>query len=142
MADKNPERDLEKLADWFTRLKPRLVKEVREELRTQAEITMTESKREIPVDTGYAQSTAVVGSVISENGELSVRFGYSMETAESLGGTPYIVPLHERVNVNHVNGKAHFLRDPVMASEKRLNAAMNKAFARAMAKSRPVKGGS
>ena len=86
---------------------------------------MAESKAEIPIDTGAAQSTAYVNEPKVGNGFVSVTMGYAGEghdTLNTLTGimvSQYIIMLHETKGTNigggyyHPYGKWKFLEEPL-----------------------------
>jgi hypothetical protein len=92
--------------------------EFAEALYGEAENIMTESKREIPVDTGTARDSGFVEEPKFEEGKVSVSLGYggaaskiNPKTGEPSGA--YIIPLHERQATHHGGQKWKFLEDPM-----------------------------
>jgi hypothetical protein len=66
----------------------------------EANMVMNDSKKQVPVDTGYLRNTGYVNRpYITSNGAVSVEFGYWAE---------YATPVHELPN-QHVQGNWHFL---------------------------------
>jgi hypothetical protein len=76
---------------------------------------MEVSKSQVPSETGALLSTAFVES---ESGFMngSTSFGYSGQAVNSKTGeavSDYMVAVHERLDLEHPNGKAKFLEDPI-----------------------------
>ena len=67
---------------------------------------MTESKKEVPVDTGVLRSTGHVELPTRVGGEILVVVGYGGPAA------PYARRQHEDLSFHHPVGKARYLADP------------------------------
>ena len=89
---------------------------------TNAEFLMTESKKEVPVDTGTARSSGFVDEPKITSSSISVTLGYGGPASKvnPKGGTAadYIEILHEDTQAHHTTGKAKFLEDPVRRNAK------------------------
>lgn len=87
-------------------------------LEDEAKIIMENSWRQIPVWTGAAMSTGFVRPGVDSNGDPMISIGYDGTEADNpVTGRPvadYLLPLHERLDVHHINGKAKFLEDPLL----------------------------
>ncbi len=78
-----------------------------EALYAEAELIMTESKRECPVDTGALRDTGHVEQPEISGDQVTVQMGYGGPAA------PYAVYVHENLTAQHPVGKAKYLEDPV-----------------------------
>lgn len=100
-------------------------------LYQEAELIMTDSKLQIPVDTGAARSSGFVNPPEISLGGISVTLGYGGVAAQTNPKTgvltsTYLEPLHEDMSATHTVGKAKFLEDPVKAHAKTLEANLTK----------------
>ena len=84
---------------------------MKQALYLEAEYLMTESKQQVPHDTGTLQASGtVLAPVETPGGGISVELGYG-GLAES-----YAVEQHENLNISHPKGrKAKYLSDPYEA---------------------------
>lgn len=87
-------------------------------LYTEAELLMTKSKEEIPVDTGSAKNSAYVEEPKISTNRVSIEFGYGgvatkINPKSGKPTTAYLIKIHEDMDINHPVGKAKFLEDPV-----------------------------
>jgi hypothetical protein len=96
----------------------RFPRETAAALKKEAEITMTESKLEVPVDTGSLRNSGFVQAPKMFNNNISVKLGYggvatkvNPKTGELT--TQYAIQVHEDLSVRHRVGKAKFLEDPI-----------------------------
>lgn len=94
-------------------------------LYQEAELIMTDSKKEIPVDTGAARDSGFVEEPVKSLLGAKVSLGYggvatkiNMETGEPT--SVYLTYLHEDLKAKHLVGKAKFLEDPAKAHAKEL----------------------
>lgn len=100
-------------------------------LRAEAENIMTESKRQVPVDTGALRSTGHVEQPTRGGSRLSVILAYGGPAGAGGAVTPgyskktkrvaedpvgYAVYVHEDLEAHHTVGKAKYLEDPVKAA--------------------------
>lgn len=87
-------------------------------LEGEAKIIMDNSLQQIPVMSGAAKSTGFIHPGVDSNGDPTVSIGYDGSTATNpdtgQSVADYLLPLHERLDVQHENGKAKFLEDPLM----------------------------
>lgn len=76
-------------------------------LYREANAIITESKKEVPVDTGVLRASGVVFMPSFSDTGVVVELGY--------GGAAkaYALVQHERTDYNHRVGKAHYLSDPM-----------------------------
>ena len=90
---------------------------------THAEFLMTESKKEVPVDTGTARSSGFVEEPRISSSSVSVKLGYggpaSKQNPKGGEAADYIERLHEDTEARHTVGKAKFLEDPVRRNAKK-----------------------
>lgn len=73
----------------------------------EGQAILSESKKQVPVDTGRLRQSANV-SRPKPTGDPVAILSY---------GTDYALAVHERLEVNHPTGKAKFLEDPVNAAK-------------------------
>lgn len=78
----------------------------KEALNDEANLILGESLQEVPVDKGNLRAS---GYVDPDKEKEAVYIGYSAD---------YALPVHERLEVKHVNGKAKFLTDPLEKTSK------------------------
>jgi len=104
---KELQRALEKLGK-------RALSEAGKALYAEAELIMTESKEQCPVDTGTLRGTGHVEQPKAEGRQVWVEMGYGGPAA------PYAVYVHERTELRHKVGKAKYLEDPVKAAAPKL----------------------
>lgn len=96
-GDEEVMRNLIKYADIYT-------KETREALKQEADLIMSESKKECPIDTGRLRSSAYVQA--QNSGDVVVEMGYS--------DVDYAIYVHEDLTkYHHYPTKAKFLEDPL-----------------------------
>lgn len=91
-------------------------------LYTESELVMTQSKEQIPVDTGAAKNSAHVDAPKIGANEVTIEFGYGgtatkVNPKSGKPTTTYLIKIHEDMDVRHKVGKAKFLEDPVKAWE-------------------------
>jgi len=87
-------------------------------LKKEAELTMTESKREVPVDTGSLRNSGFVEAPKISLNNISVKMGYggvATKVNPKTGQltTVYAITVHEDMETRHRVGKAKFLEDPI-----------------------------
>jgi hypothetical protein len=120
----------------FIRLYPR---EVAGGLKEEGELTMTESKKECPVDTGALRSSGHVEAPIISGEKISVKLGYGgiatkINPKSGLPTTSYAIKVHEELGVHHKVGKAKYLEDPIkrrrMMIWQNINASVTRALRR------------
>ena len=106
-----------KRLQWFISNFPT---EVAGELYTEAELTMTESKRECPVDTGALRSSGFVEHPVITTNNISCKLGYggvaakiNPKTNESTDN--YAITVHEHIGGHWITPgtKEKFLEDPI-----------------------------
>lgn len=73
-------------------------------LYQEAELVMTASKEQVPVDTGRLRNTGYVELPKIDSDKISVEMGYN---------TVYARRQHEELNYLHTVGKAKYLEDPL-----------------------------
>lgn len=83
-----------------------------------AHTVMEASKAQVPRGTGTLAESGYVGSPIVSPGMVVVPMGYGgpndqVNPVSGLAASTYAVPVHERVEVPHGQGKAKFLEDPL-----------------------------
>ena len=85
-------------------------------LYQEAELVMTTSKDQVPVDTGTLKNSGFVNDPDVNGGEIAVVLGY--------GGaaSAYALKQHEDLTLRHDDGNAKFLERPVLAAGKGLAA--------------------
>ena len=85
-------------------------------LYQEAELVMTASKDQVPVDTGTLKNSGFVNDPDVNGGEIAVVLGY--------GGaaSAYALKQHEDLTLRHDDGNAKFLERPVLAAGKGLAA--------------------
>jgi len=111
---KELQRALEKLGD-------RAQAELGKALYAEAELIMTESKKQCPVDTGTLRSTGYVKQSEEKGDLVEVEMGYGGPAA------PYAVWVHELTELHHnPPTKAKYLEDPVKAATPKLPGALAK----------------
>ena len=106
-------------------------KEFAAALYQEGELLMTDSKKEIPVDTGAARDSGFVEEPIIKGSDISVTVGYggvaakiNPKTGEST--STYLEPLHERMGLHHPVGKPKFLEDPAKARAPKIESNITK----------------
>jgi len=117
--------------------------EVAAALKTEAELTMTESKKEVPVDTGALRDSGFVDEPKISGGDISVRLGYggvATKVNEKTGEitTTYAVIVHEDMKAHHVVGKAKFLEDPIKRRREKILTNINLRVKRALERSKQI----
>lgn len=122
-GDKEFLRKLRSLGDQATTL-------VKAALLQEAEAIMTESKQQVPVDTGVLRSTGHVTPPESSRGHVVVTLGYGGPAA------PYAIVQHERLDFAHKVGAAKFLERPMLEAvngmEQRLGRAIRAGIENAL----------
>jgi len=103
-------------------------------LRQQGEAIMSESRNQVPEDTG---TLAEAGFVTTDNSgeEESVRIGYdgtaiNPKTGQSV--SEYIMAVHERLDVYHPKGNAKFFEQPVLQYSPRFEPMLADMLAKAL----------
>jgi len=99
--------------------------EVKAALKQEAEIIMTQSKREVPVDTGALKNSGFVSEPTQSGQNISIKLGYggtSTKVNPKTGEvtTVYAIYVHENTAWHHRVGKAKFLEDPIMRAREKL----------------------
>ena len=94
---------------------------------------MEESQEEVPVDTGTLRDSNFISQPQREGNQVRVTFGYGGEndlTNPKTGqqASEYMLAVHERLDLNHVVGKAKFLEDPVNRARPNLEAEFGEAL--------------
>ncbi len=112
------------LQEALAKLGDRMMAEAGKALYAEAELIMTESKEQCPVDTGALRGTGHVEDPQASGGQVTVQMGYGGPAA------PYAVYVHERLDVRHRVGKAKFLEDPVKAAAPKLPARLTRRLKR------------
>lgn len=106
----------------------RLIKQANIFIKQEAELIMTDSKEQCPVDTGALRSSGYVdGDVTVTGSNVSIKLGYGGVATQvnSKTGEPttsYALQVHENLESHHPVGKAKFLEDPFNAHQKDLSA--------------------
>ena len=118
---------IRKRLDYFC---TRFPNQVAAALKQEAELTMTESKGEVPVDTGSLRNSGFVDEPKIDGNQISVKIGYggvatkvNPKTGEVT--TTYAVIVHEDTTMNHTVGNAKFLENPIKRRRERLMANIN-----------------
>lgn len=117
--------------------------EVAAALKTEAELTMTESKREVPVDTGALRDSGFVDEPKISANNISVKLGYGgvatkVNPKSGEITTTYAVIVHENMKAHHVVGKAKFLEDPIKRRRKNILNNINLRVKRALERSSQI----
>ena len=95
------ERSLAKLADVDAPMATAL--------ESEAQAVFRESQKQVPVDTGLLKASGYVTTPRQTGDTIEVEVGYT---------TPYVVFVHERLDLRHAGEtKAKFLEDPMRAAE-------------------------
>ncbi len=81
--------------------------EVKQALKIEAELMMTDCKKETPVDTGRLRESGFVEEPVNVNGDITVTLGFG-GAAKS-----YATYVHENLEATHIVGNAKFLENPV-----------------------------
>lgn len=111
-------RALAELGEWA-------LAEAGKALYAEAELIMTESKKQCPVDTGTLRGTGHVEQPEESGDRVTVQMGYGGPAA------PYAIWVHERLDLRHnPPTKAKFLEDPVKAATPKLPARLAKRLKR------------
>lgn len=116
----------EKLRRALAELGERALFEAGKALYAEAELIMTESKKQCPVDTGTLRSTGYVEEPEHSGDQATVQMGYGGPAA------PYAVVQHERLDFKHKVGKAKYLEDPVKAAAPKLPRALAERLRRVL----------
>jgi hypothetical protein len=98
--------------------------EAAEALEREANLTMKESKKEVPVDTSALKNSAYVGKPRKNGNIVSIKFGYggvAVQVNHKSGKltSVYAMIVHEDLTKTHKVGKAKFLEDPVNRREQK-----------------------
>lgn len=80
-------------------------------LTTVANEVMTESKRQVPVDTGVLRASGYVGSPKGAGASMSIEVGYGGPAEQ------YAVRVHEDLAAHHAEGNAKYLERPLSNSK-------------------------
>lgn len=80
-------------------------------LTTVANEVMTESKRQVPVDTGTLRASGYVGAPKGTGTSMSVEVGYGGPAEQ------YAVRVHEDLAAHHAEGNAKYLERPLSNSK-------------------------
>lgn len=95
-------------------------------LLQEAEAIMTESKKQVPVDTGNLRSSGHVTPPEVRGGHVAVTLAYGGPAA------PYAIVQHERLDLRHTVGKAKYLEDPLLEAasgmERRIGSIIRKGI--------------
>jgi hypothetical protein len=86
-------------------------------LYTEAELLMTDSEKECPVETDTLRTSSFVDAPVINGSKVSVKLGYGgaatkINPKSKKSTDTYAIYVHERTDVHHPVGKAHFLSDP------------------------------
>ncbi|MFA5037888.1 MAG: hypothetical protein WC479_12025 [Candidatus Izemoplasmatales bacterium] len=103
----------------------RFPNEVAAALKQEAELTMTESKREVPVDTGSLRNSGFVEEPRINGKNISIKLGYGgvatkVNPTSGEVTTTYAVIVHEDMTANHTVGNAKFLENPIKRRREKL----------------------
>jgi len=103
----------------------RFPNEVAAALKQEAELTMTESKREVPVDTGSLRNSGFVEEPRINGKQISVKLGYGgvatkVNPKNGEVTTTYAVIVHEDLSAHHAVGNAKFLENPIKRRREKL----------------------
>lgn len=110
-------RNLEPMVKRMLATNKEVLSIVAEALHDEANNIMTESRNQVPVDTGTLKSSAYVLDPQIQTDEVRVRFGYGgpndkMNPKHRRMASEYAAIVHERLDVRHPVGKAKYLEDP------------------------------
>lgn len=99
--------------------------QVKSSLKTEAELIMTDSKKEVPVDTGSLRSSGFVDQPKQTGQTISIKLGYGgiatkINPKSGEITAVYAIYVHENMNVHHEVGKAKFLQDPIYKAKNRM----------------------
>jgi len=115
----------EELHRVLEKLGERAQAELGKALYAEAELIMTESKKQVPVDTGTLRASGFVKEPETKGGKVEVELGYGGPASKVNPKTgqrteEYAYWVHERLDLKHEVGKAKFLEDPVKAAAPKL----------------------
>jgi len=114
-------KDTKELQRTLEKLDKRAQAELKKALYAEAELIMTESKKQVPVDTGTLRSTGYVKQPEEKGDLVEVEMGYGGPAA------PYAIWVHERTELHHnPPTKAKYLEDPVKTAAPKLPGALAK----------------
>lgn len=105
-----------------------------------AQEIMDLSQLQVPFETGTLRNSGFVsGPERDESGRVQVRIGYGGEADKQNPKTgqmasEYMIPVHERLDVQHPIGKAKFFEDPVIEVSQRMGRRIAKEVRDEMAK--------
>jgi hypothetical protein len=98
---------LDKLIENLQQYGQKALQAIGAEMFIEAEATMTESKQEVPVDTGALRASGTVLLPVITAQDVVVEMGYGGPAVN------YAVFVHEDLTKHHPTGKAKFLEEPV-----------------------------
>jgi len=106
----------------FVKTHPQLVATA---LKIEAQDIMSESKLEVPVDTGSLRDSGYIKEPVISANNVSITLGYGgnnvrINPKSGQATNVYAVEVHENVQVAHRTGKAKFLIDPIERNSTRL----------------------
>lgn len=105
----------------LTNLETAASRQAREAVRAAAELVMSRSIPQVPVDTGALRDSNYIEDVASDKREARVTFGYggpNIQTNPKTGKptTDYYLYVHERLDLHHPHGNAKFFEKPLIES--------------------------
>lgn len=104
-------------------------------LSDEADEIMTESKSEVPIDTGSLKDSGFVDPPTISGNNISVKLGYGgkhVQVNPKTGQltTIYAIIVHEDTQTNHARGKAKYLIDPINRRKDQMLDRLNQAILR------------
>jgi hypothetical protein len=133
------ERGIEEAKQRLSELMRRFSKDVAAGMKEEAESIMTESKLEVPVDTGALRSSGFVEEPQVSTDRISVKLGYGGAATKinPVSGqltTSYAIIVHEGYQ-HHTVGKRKYLEDPVKRRRSTMWTAIYLSVRRALSRS-------
>lgn len=94
-------------------------------LKEEAEHIITESKLEVPVDTGSLKDSNYIKDPVINSSNISITLGYGgnnvkINPKSGQATNVYAIEVHENTRNSHRTGKAKFLIDPIERNVSRL----------------------
>jgi hypothetical protein len=112
--------------DRLVRAMPEMGKQV---LREEAELTITDAKRQTPVDTGALRSSGFADSVNDDGMAAVMQFGNS--------SVDYALVVHEDLDARHPSGNAKYLENAMLSRQPGMEARLGAKLASQIATVRP-----
>lgn len=115
--------DVNKLGIKFERMSQTVLKDAQLGLEDVGKLIIDESKAQVPTSTATLRNSAYTVELQTEGQVVAQRVGYGGPNDQINPKTyklasSYMVPVHEKINATHVQGKAKYLEDPVRDASK------------------------